>query len=293
MKSYLISFTLLLALAACQDKKPVEKFTITDVKLTPPSANKAYDKRAEKAVSGNDIYANSPAKPQPVDTAKKIIKDGEIRFQAGDLKLTKGKVVEALFKLGGYVADESETNNGDSNQREFNLKVRIPSKNFDKFLETLSGNAERIDAKNIHIRDVTTEYIDVTTQIKNKKLLESRYQGLMAKATKMADLLEIEDKLTEIRTDIESTQGQLNYMTSQIAYSTLDITFYSKQNGQVNNQNEFGYKFKIALAEGWGILLTIVYTIIALWPVLIIAAIVLWVSKRWMKKKKVKTDAAN
>lgn len=285
MKTYLISITLLLAFSACGHKNADEKQSAADVMLLPappPSIGRA--EKANMIVTLEDKKASD--RKEVTDTSKKIIKDGDIRFQAIDLKLTKVKIVSSLNSLGGYVADENETNNGTDNQREFTLKVRIPSKNFDKFLEALSGDADRIDTKNIRIRDITTEYIDVTTQIKNKKILESRYQALMAKATKMADLLEIEDKLTEIRTDIESTQGQLNYLNSQVAYSTLDITFYSKQNGQVNKGNEFGYKFKTAVTDGWDVLQNIFYALIALWPILIITALVLWAFKRWIRKRK-------
>jgi hypothetical protein len=66
----------------------------------------------------------------------------------------------------------------------------------------------------------------------------------------MRDLLDIEEKLTEIRSDIEATQGQLNYMSKQVAYSSLNITFYTKQPEQVATGNGFGYKFKNALTSG-------------------------------------------
>jgi hypothetical protein len=289
MKVYLISITLLITFSACGHRAPEGMTMAADVSLAPPpapalmkSAAYGYDK-AEKAPNDNQTSAN-----QIADTSKKIIKEGDIRFEAGDLKSTKEKIVTSLKSFGGYVAEESETNNGNNNSKEYNLKIRVPAKNFDRFLEALSANADRIDTKNIRIKDVTTEYIDITTQLKNKKLLENRYQELLAKATKTADLLDIENKLTEIRSDIESTQGQLNYLNKQVSYSSLDITFYTKQSGQVNNGNEFGYKLKTAIVDGWSVLQNLFFGVIGIWPIILIIIIIYWMIKKWRKRRRVK-----
>lgn len=290
MKAYLISFTFLIALSACWHQTPADdKAMTTDVTLASPPAPASikqvvYDgNKDEKASNDNQTAGN-----QITDTSKKIIKEGDIRFETGNLKATKEKIINALKSFGGYVAEENETNNGDNNRKEYNLKIRVPSKNFDGFLGALSASADRIDTKNIRIRDVTTEYIDITTQLKNKNLLEKRYQELLAKATKTSDLLQIENKLTEIRSDIESTQGQLNYLNKQVSYSSLDITFYTKQSGQVNSGNEFGYKLKTALADGWSFLQNLFFGIIGIWPIILIIIIIYWMIKRWRKRRRAK-----
>ncbi len=120
----------------------------------------------------------------------------------------------------------------------------------------------------------------------NKKILEKRYLELLNKSSKVSDLLEIENKLTEIRSDIESTQGQLNYLNKQVAYSSLDITFYTKQTAQVDSGNGAGYKFKTAIAGGWQILQNLFFGLITLWPVILILGIFYWLIKRWRKRRK-------
>jgi hypothetical protein len=187
--------------------------------------------------------------------------------------------------LGGYVAEESENNDSESGQKEITLQTRIPAKNFDVFLTNVSDNAESIDSKNIRIKDVTTQFIDVTTQLANKKKLEERYLELLKKGSKISDLLEIENKLTEIRSEIESTQGQLNYLTKQVEYSSLNVTFYSKQTVQDNGQT-FGYKIKRALSGGWHTLGSLFFGFIEWWPIWLIVAGLAYLLKRWRKTRK-------
>ena len=76
-------------------------------------------------------------------------------------------------------------------------------------MSSISAAAGKIDSKNIKVKDVTTQFIDLTAQLANKKKLEQRYQELLKQGTKIADLLQIEDKLNEIQTDIDSTQGTI------------------------------------------------------------------------------------
>lgn len=155
---------------------------------------------------------------------------------------------------------------------------------------TVSGTATRIDNKNIRVTDITTQYIDVKTRLDNKKALEQRYLSLLQKAGKMSDVLEIEAKLSEIRSDIESTQGQLNYMDKQVSYSSLSITFYTKQAEQVNAGNTFGYKLQHALQNGLLLMQSLFFGFISWWPVwVILIVIVIFIRNR--KKKKIADKA--
>jgi hypothetical protein len=150
---------------------------------------------------------------------------------------------------------------------------------------------DHIESKNIHIRDVTTQFIDVHAEISNNKQLEQRYLQLATKAIKMTDLLAIEDKLASIRTTIDSAQGQLNYLSSQVSYSSLDISFYTRQGNQVNNGNGFGYKFKNSLGTGWDMMQNIFFSVIALWPLILAALIIYPLVIRWKKRRRANTSA--
>jgi hypothetical protein len=216
---------------------------------------------------------------------KKIIKEGEIRFRTADVAETRKAIYTSLKKLGGYAAEEQELNSSYNGEKQITIHARVPAKNFDQLLTNVSENAESIDSKNIRIKDVTTEYIDVTTRLANKKKLEERYLELLKKGSKISDLLEIENKLTDIRSDIESSQGQLNYMMKQVAYSTIDITFYSQQTAQDNGQT-FGYKIKRALTGGWHTLGSLFFGFIEWWPIWLIVAGLVYLLKRWRKKRR-------
>jgi len=303
MKNLFFACVLLIAFTACKDKNSEsDKVTkVTDLKVLPPPLSDPNadisgtvgnaDAKVTEADRNDDArvaagYENAGTNNSVADTSKKIIKDGNIQFETDNLNATHKKLLSSLKKYGGYVDEDNQTTNGDENRKEYELKIRIPAKNFDFFLDTVSSTAYKIDSKDISITDVTTRYIDIKTRLDNKKILEKRYLELLSKSSKISDLLEIENKLTEIRSDIESTQGQLNYLNKQVAYSSLDITFYTKQTAQVDSGNGAGYKFKTAIASGWQILQNLFFGLITLWPVILILGVFYWLIKRWRKRRK-------
>ncbi|MGN8067905.1 DUF4349 domain-containing protein [Mucilaginibacter sp. 22184] len=294
MKAYLISITLLITLSSCGPSHHKEGETA--VQFAPPVV-KPDNEVVEKDVSllesdakaknqaGGNGYTN--AADQVRDTTKKIIKSGTIEFEASNINTARKRILQALKKYGGYVDEDNQTTNSDINRKEYNLKISIPARYFDFLVDSVSASADKIDTKNISVTDVTTRYIDMKTRLDNKKILENRYLELLKKGTKISDLLEIENKLTEIRSDIESSQGQLNYLNKQIAYSSFDITFYTKATTQ-NIDDRFTNKFKTSIIAGWDTLKNLFFGIISIWPLLVITAIIYWMFKAWRKRRGIK-----
>ncbi|MCD8742308.1 DUF4349 domain-containing protein [Mucilaginibacter roseus] len=280
MKKFALAAVAALVIAGCQDKKGVsygfadkaENLTVSDVVLTEPPV-------------ANESLKTMPA-PAP-SVQKKIIKEGDISFETNDIAKARKRVTDALKVVGGYVSEERQANNSYEKRIEYTLDVRIPAAKFEGFLKEITAAGDRIESKNIRTRDVTAEYIDVTTRLNNKKALEKRYLELLAKAGKMADVLEIESKLNDVRTDIESNQGQLNYLSKQIDYSSLSITFYTQQSAKDNGQG-FGYRWQKSIGDSWGIAVNLFFGIITLWPVWLLAAIIIYIIRRLIKRRKAK-----
>lgn len=286
MKQFISAILLVFVFAACRNK--TEQPQVMNALLEPPVAEMKAVKFPPPVVKPDNEMATAEQVVNPTKPVeKKLIREGSISFETSNIIEIKKAINTSLAKLGGYVERESESNGSESERKEYKIFARVPAKNFEVFLNGVSSGADKIDAKNIYVRDVTANFIDMTTRLANKKKLEQRYLDLLKKSNKVADLLEVEDKLNEIRTDIESTQNQLNYLVKDIDYSTLDITFYTKQTVKDTGET-FGYKIKSALGGGWNILESLFFGIIELWPIWLILVIVIYAVKRWKRTRRTK-----
>ena len=299
MKKYLICAAALSLLTACKHQPEAErKATVNyappvvkmDAVVMPPKQKETDigagngDSSAEDETA-HDVCLPVAARPAAMDTTKKIIKEGDITFETKDVNVTRKALLRNLAKLGGYADEDNETLASDSDRKEYQIKARIPARNFDMFLDFLSSNAINIDSRHISISDVTTRYIDMKTRLNNQKTLEATYLGLLKRASRMKDVLDIEDKITETRTAIESEQGELNFLSRQVAFSTLDMTFYSSQLPRAARNNA-GHRIVIAFRDGWHTLQTLFFGLISVWPIAILAVLATFLFRKWRMKRK-------
>jgi len=281
MRKILMALLIGLSFTACGGGADNKERVVNAIMLAPPKPADV----AEANVRDNEQSSTRPE----LDTSKKLIKIGEINFETLNIANTRKKILHSLASLGGYVAGENESNHRGDNQNTLALTLRIPSKSFDLLLDSISSDAEKIDSKDITIKDVTAQYIDIKTALYNKRLLEGTYQNLLKKADKISDVLQIENKLTEIRTAIDSTQGQLNYLNRQISYSTLTVNFYTRKLPQDTGYG-MGYKLLSAISDGWLLLQGMFFWLIGIWPVIVGFMLLIVLLKRWFKRRRLRKN---
>ena len=224
---------------------------------------------------------NVPSTPQPIE--KKVIKTGNLRFETQELQKTRNKIVALVKQAGGYIQGDNSGKNYNSQYQ--NLTARIPSKKFDAVLEDISSGVAYFDEKTISQRDVTEEFVDIQARLKAKRALESRYLDLLSKAQNVKEMLSIERELANIREEIESREGRLKYLQSQVSESTLHIHFY-KTTVETGITISYGTKILNALKSGWNGVSVFFLGLLHLWPFLILVGVGVFFMCRWINKKK-------
>ncbi|MFV0376836.1 MAG: DUF4349 domain-containing protein [Mangrovibacterium sp.] len=270
-------------LASCQQKQSAEaSYSVADI---------AEEIQIAPITRQQAVEPASPPLP-PVNTPsvvkKKIIKDARIGMQVDKLEKAKLRIDSLVKNQAAYYEKES-LNNSDW-EATYNLKIRIPHTNFEKFIQELETGTGEIKYKEIDARDVTDDFIDLETRLQNKKNYLVRYNELLAKAQTVKDILEIEGKIREIEEEIESTTGRLNYLSDLVGYSTLELTVSETKNFKYNpvSRSNFIEKLKEALSRGWFGLVDFTLFFINLWPLWIFVAAILYLWKKYKRGKRKK-----
>ncbi len=230
----------------------------------------------------NGDEQQEPQKEAVID--RKIIKTGDLRFKTKDLGKTRQAIISSVNALKGYVNEESQT--GDGTYSEMHLTVRVPAQYFDSLMLVINSNAEYFDSKNIHTQDVTEEFIDVTTRIRTKKSLESQYLAILKQAKSIKEIMEVRRELNTVREEIESAEGRLRYLSSQVSYSTLTLVFYKEILGRSGSPRSFWSRLGDGFVSGWQTLLDIIIGLVAILPILVVFGGLFWIFRRvWIKRK--------
>ena len=210
---------------------------------------------------------------------RKIIKEGYIEFETDDVNKTKSLILQTVQELNGYISNDNN-HNYYPKQLTYRLEIHVPADKFDLLLNGISESVKKLDSKNINVRDVTAEYIDIEARIKTKKALQNRYIELLKQATKVDEILNIEKEIGTLQTEIESVEGRMRYLNNRIAFSTLSVNFYQKES------STFGFtsKFVDGIKNGWSVFLWVIIGISNLWVFIIAAAVAFYLIRMWKKK---------
>jgi hypothetical protein len=239
---------------------------ISDMEMAPVAGRKmAADEASPQMYSGD----------APNTIERKLIREGNVRFKTNDTGKTRAFLDSTVTSFGGYIFNENMYKNEGSVEQ--SVAVRIPDEKFEAFIAAISSYAGKLDSKNVNAIDVTEEYLDVETRLKTKKELEALYLDLLKQAKTVSDMVAIEGQLGQVRTEIESMQGRMNYLQSRVKFATLWINFYQTE------VEGFGFWDKIGggWGTGWTKFLGFLVWTVELWPfVLLIVAIVIFVRIR-------------
>ena len=219
--------------------------------------------------------------PDKVETIeRKLIKQGNIRFETADVNKTKSLIVQTVQELNGYISNDNAYDYSD--RLEHRLTIRVPAGKFDLLLKNISESVDKLDSKNVDVLDVTEEFIDIEARIKTKKDLQNRYRELLRHATKVEEMLNIEKEIGNLQTTIESAEGRMKYLKDKISFSTLTVTYYQKTTSAFG----FSSKFVDGVKEGWNVFLWVIVGLSYLWVFILVAVVAIYLIRLWRKRKR-------
>lgn len=255
-------------------------------------SNDASFKFAEGNISDEfEAISYIPSTQQPLQNkseaqlSKKQIKRGGITFQSENIDRDFNKINTLLPKYKAYL--ESENQSKSDQYSRYELTIRVPADQYDSLINQISSLAYKLENKYSNVEDVTERYYDLQSRITNQKALEQRYLELLKKASSMQDILEIEKNLSEVRTTIEQLEGQFKYLSKQISYSTLNVSFYEQLPYVYNESGRKGFWARIASAVsgGWTGFLSFLVVMVRLWPFFILLIITVFLVKKWRQNR--------
>jgi Domain of unknown function (DUF4349) len=282
MRTYVfLCLIITLTFLACKNQSADQAQLTSQVEAAPAEA---------KSAASNDKSSSSDTSPNepPSEKNTKIIKDGQVEIAVNDIVPAKSGIDAIVKKYQAYYElDEFSANDYSST---FSLKIRAKADQFDALVNSIltMGNGAVIKHKNINARDVTMEYIDTESRMKSGKAYVERYKHLLAKAHSIKDILELENIIQQKQAEIESYEGRLKYMNDQIAYSTLSLTLTQKHEYYAEETKmHFGQKLVNAVKQGFDVLLSIVLSLVTIWPIILIISIVVVFRNRvfWWRRK--------
>lgn len=207
-------------------------------------AGDVIDGALAKAEGGNDKRGEAPRGPQkapdpslpntgepvkgdkpPVESSaakRLVIYKGALVVLVSGVEPAVEKLAARANELGGFVENQS----GNSASNNATVTLRVPAEKFYALVTEL-GTYGQVTQKNVSASDVTKTVFDIELRLETAEKSRQRLLDLLKSATKMEEILQIENEVRRLTQEIEGMKGELRFLKDQVSFSTLAVTFYS------------------------------------------------------------------
>ena len=267
MKFYLLLLISFLLIISCSSKSEYKNDSIPSNETSAPLGI-PVSQSIEKA-QGHPPKLTPDKDDVDVQKETKLIKDGQIEIEADDISKAKTQIDALVDKYQAYYGREQF--NKSSYRATYSLNIRIPSKNFEKFVDDIEHENGNIKSKNINANDVTETYYDIVTRLENKRAYLKQYQALLKKANTIKDILEIQEKIRRLEEEIESSVGRLKYMDDKVKYSTLSLQIYQTYEQKYQpRKRHFWSQISRSFKNGFQGFLDFIVGLVSIWPFILV-----------------------
>lgn len=257
----------------------------------------------ESAKPEGSLNSSTTLNPGVADD-RKLIRTVSLTTETEDMDALLTEISRRITELGGYVESRevyTGSSYNSSRNRYATMTLRIPAKNLDAFVSHVEGVSNVVSASET-AEDVTMQYVATESHLKVLQAEEERLLQFLSEAKNVSEMLEIEQRLTDVRAELESVTRQMNTYENLVSYGTIKLRVDEVKQYTVVEPEEpnlwqrIGTGFVSSLKSVGSILENLLVFFISAIPFLvipgIILAIILIAVRRADKKKKKTTPPA-
>jgi hypothetical protein len=174
---------------------------------------------AEESLRSLGYGGEDATKPAPI---RKVIQSGEVTIQVKQYERFFEAVQKRIGMMNGYVSNVQSQRSGNA-VSSASLTLRIPPEQLHAVVSWLREQGMLINER-IQTEDISEQYYDLKARLENARRFETRLLEMLKSETgKLQDLILVEEKINQIREQIEQMEGKLRYFDALTSLATLSI----------------------------------------------------------------------
>lgn len=161
-----------------------------------------------------------------------VVQTADMGLVVKDAEATATAIRDLVNGMGGYVANTNLYHDG--SQMRGSIAVRVPAERLDSAMQQVKALAVRVLRESLSGEDVTQEYTDLTSRLRNLEATETELLAMLTEVrqkpnAKAEDILQVYNQLVEIRGQIEQAKGRMQYLENLATLATITIELVPDQ----------------------------------------------------------------
>jgi len=180
----------------------------------------------EETVSENGVETN--VKNEAIIQQEKLVYTARVSMETKEYLDAMNYLHTKITENGGIIENEEQKNLNYDTNYDFSssyILVRIPQKNYEKFLSEISGNDKLISLVDISrtVDNFTTMYSDLEVEIESLEVMQERLFNYLRNASSIEEMLDIEERIADTQARLNKLVNSRNKIDRDVAYSTVHI----------------------------------------------------------------------
>lgn len=259
--SFLLTALMIFSLCACGSSSNSAAYSRQEssTPMEPASANYdiAYDEEAEYgglAAEEGGLSADGAGESSGDINPDKIIYSADATLETTDFDTTVEKLGALIEQYGGFIESSSVRgvniyNRNGYGRRSADYAIRIPSENFSTLMNELPGIGN-VPYTHTYTDNITAQYYDAQARLTAYEAQEQSLLAMLEKAETVEDIINIEDKLTDVRYNIDSVKSRLTNWDRQVSYSTVNLSVEEVVEYSPEAKISYGERLWLSLKNG-------------------------------------------
>jgi hypothetical protein len=237
---------------------------------------------------GGAARGGKGAKGVPAMQPRKLIRTADLVLRVDSAENALKRAEAIAREMGGFIGDTSLSRRPDGSQSG-SVTVRVPVDRFEDALSKLRelGKVLQVDTK---VQDVTAAFVDLEARLRNAKREEQEVLKLYGRSGRLADIIEVEERLAQVRENIEQLEGQMRLMRSQTDLSTIDVRLSERGEAAVPQPERYSLRYEIRSAARVAVdlvrnlITAAIYLVIVGWVVWVPVLLLIWLI--WRRRRR-------
>ena len=184
----------------------------------------------EVEVSGKAAVTGPQGQPGP-DTSDgsgemaTLVRQQRIVVRTVDMSIVVSGIQASMDEVAGLADGMGGWTVSSERSDDFSgfVTVRVPAERLDEAIARLRDIAIEVESEVTTSKDVTAEYFDSQSRLRNMRATETALLNLLERATNSRDALDVRKSLSEVQEEIEVLLGRLKLLEETSAFSLVRV----------------------------------------------------------------------
>ncbi|MDP1546793.1 MAG: DUF4349 domain-containing protein [Anaerolineales bacterium] len=183
-----------------------------------------YGEDTSDAAQGGGVAASN--------VERLIIQNADVAIVVSDVEARMNAIQKMAESMGGFVVSSNLYQSYTSNYSpvpEATVTIRVPAEKLDEALEKIKADVVEVQNENRSGQDVTAQYVDLKSRLKNLEAAEKQLSEILETATETEDVVNVFNQLVYYREQIELVKGQMKYYEEAAALSAVNVRIKAEE----------------------------------------------------------------